>query len=182
MLVLFVSRVEGLAPGLYLLPRADVLLAHLKPHLAKHLRLDPVPGVDSLLRLDEMEPRVLQRISRSLHCHQDIAANACFAVGMLAEFDETLQRQGPAAYRSLYREAGLIGQVLYLEAEAHGLRGTGIGCFFDDPVHELLGLQGSAWQSLYHFTVGLPVLDPRIESAPAYIRRDTPEPTDGRDP
>ncbi|WP_313055399.1 SagB/ThcOx family dehydrogenase [Pseudomonas lopnurensis] len=181
-LVLFVNRVEGLTPGLYLLPRTDALLTRLKPRLAKHLLFEPVPGVEGLLRLTEMEPVALRRISRSLHCHQDIAANACFALGMLAEFDETLQRQGPAAYRGLHREAGLIGQVLYLEAEAHGLRGTGIGCFFDDPVHELLGLQGDAWQSLYHFTVGLPVPDPRIESAPAYARRDTPEPTGGRHP
>jgi len=34
----------------------------------------------------------------------------------------------------------VIGQVLYLEAEAQGVRATGIGCFFDDPVHELMGL------------------------------------------
>ncbi|PMR77488.1 SagB/ThcOx family dehydrogenase [Billgrantia endophytica] len=171
-LLLFVSHVEGLTPGLYLLPRGDTQLAALRPHLAPHLHLDPVPGLDTLLHLDSLEPTALQRIARSLHCHQEIAANACFALGMLAEFDTTLERQGPAAYRSLYREAGLIGQVLYLEAEAHGLRGTGIGCFFDDPVHTLLGLEGSTWQSLYHFTVGLPVLDSRIESTPGYPEED----------
>lgn len=47
----------------------------------------------------------------------------------------------------------MIGQLLYLEAKAAGLRSTGIGCFFDDPVHELLGLEGTAFQDLYHFTV-----------------------------
>ncbi|MCY1463945.1 hypothetical protein D9M71_819090 [compost metagenome] len=86
---------------------------------------------------------------------------------MLCEFDAALAA-GPAAYRALHREAGLIGQALYLEAEVHGLRGTGIGCFFDDPVHELLGLSGTAWQSLYHFTVGRALDDARIETAPAY--------------
>lgn len=35
-------------------------------------------------------------------------------------------------------------------------------------VHELLGLRGSSFQSLYHFTVGGPVLDKRIMSLPAY--------------
>ena len=35
-------------------------------------------------------------------------------------------------YRRLFWECGLIGQVLYLEAEAAGVRGTGIGCFYDD--------------------------------------------------
>jgi hypothetical protein len=39
----------------------------------------------------------------------------------------------------------MIGQVLYLEAEAHGLRGTGIGCFFDDAVHDLLGFENNAF-------------------------------------
>jgi hypothetical protein len=43
--------------------------------------------------------------------------------------------------------------VLYLEAEAAGVRSTGIGCFFDDPVHQVFGLGDLAFQSLYHFTV-----------------------------
>ncbi|SEI94949.1 SagB-type dehydrogenase domain-containing protein [Azotobacter beijerinckii] len=166
-LVLFVARVEGLAPGLYLLPRSAAQRDALRPLLAGRFALAPVPGLEPLLQLAGLEPLELQRSTRSLHCHQDIAANACFALGMLAAFDAALE-SGPAAYRSLYREAGLIGQALYLEAEAQGLRGTGIGCFFDDPVRALLGLEDHAWQTLYHFTVGLPVEDPRIESAPAY--------------
>lgn len=36
------------------------------------------------------------------------------------------------------------------------------------PVHEVLGLKGSKFQSLYHFTVGGPVVDKRIMSLPAY--------------
>jgi len=39
--------------------------------------------------------------------------------------------------------AGAIGQVLYLEAEAAGVRATGIGCFYDDPVHQVYGLADS---------------------------------------
>jgi hypothetical protein len=58
--------------------------------------------------------------------------------------------------------------VLYLEAEAAGIRGTGIGCFFDVEMHALLGLQGSAWQSLYHFTAGGALEDARLTSLPAY--------------
>ena len=37
-------------------------------------------------------------------------------------------------------KAGLVSQVLYLEAEEAGIRSTGIGCYFDDPVHEVFGL------------------------------------------
>lgn len=61
-----------------------------------------------------------------------------------------------------------IGQILYLEAEAAGVRGTGIGCFFDDAVHGVLGLQDQTWQSLYHFTVGEPLEDNRLQTLPAY--------------
>ncbi|MDH3347280.1 MAG: hypothetical protein OEM02_04155 [Desulfobulbaceae bacterium] len=34
--------------------------------------------------------------------------------------------------RLLTWECGLIGQLLYLEAEATEIRATGIGCYFDD--------------------------------------------------
>ena len=62
----------------------------------------------------------------------------------------------------------MIGQVLYLEAEACGVRSTGIGCFFDDPVHDMLSLRDNEFQSLYHFTVGGPVDDGRLQTWPPY--------------
>ena len=55
-----------------------------------------------------------------------------------------------------------------LEAEAAGVRSTGIGCFFDDPVHDVLGLRGMQYQSLYHFTVGGPMEDARLTTLPPY--------------
>ncbi len=71
-------------------------------------------------------------------------------------------------FSSIFWESGMIGQVLYLAAEAHGVRGTGIGCFFDDAVHEILGLADNQYQSLYHFTIGKPVEDPRLTTYPPY--------------
>jgi hypothetical protein len=59
-------------------------------------------------------------------------------------------------------------QVLYLEAEAAGVRSTGIGRVFDDPVHQVFGLRGLAFQSVYHFTVGGHVDDPRLTTLPPY--------------
>ncbi len=106
--------------------------------------------------------------ARTLSCHQDIAADGFFSLGMIAEFAGPIQRDGAWFYRNLFWEAGVIGQVLYLEAEAAGARSTGIGCFFDDPVHDILGLRGNQFQSLYHFTVGIPVEDDRLQSSPAY--------------
>jgi hypothetical protein len=58
--------------------------------------------------------------------------------------------------------------VLYLVAEAAGTRATGIGCFYDDPVHAALGIADHSFQSLYHFTVGSPVDDTRLTTEPGY--------------
>ncbi|MFA7350519.1 MAG: SagB family peptide dehydrogenase [Methylotenera sp.] len=167
-LLLFVHRVEGFSSGLYLLTREPRLAAQLDSHLSPLFLHEPVANFPAHLNLQLLTPAPageLHRAARSLHCHQDIAANACFALGMLAEYDDVIT-DNPSAYRDLHREAGLIGQVLYLQAEMVGLRGTGIGCFFDDPIHELFGLTDNTFQTIYHFTVGLALDDTRIENIP----------------
>jgi hypothetical protein len=90
---------------------------------------------------------------------------------MIAEFEQTLKQCGSWCYPRLFWETGIVGQVLYLEAEASGIRGTGIGCFFDDPMHRVLGLQTLQYQSLYHFTMGGPVDDTRLRTLPPYPDR-----------
>ena len=105
-----------------------------------------------------------RQLSEQISCHQSIAADGCFSLGMLAEFERPLRQYGAWFYPRLFWESGVVGQVLYLEAEAIGMRGTGIGCFFDDPMHSVLGLKDPQYQSLYHFTVGVPVEDPRLRS------------------
>ncbi len=175
-LVLLVHRVEGLQPGLYLLPRTAQLSALLHTALDQRFLCTPLieaPPLLDLQRLSSVPTTELYRSARSLNCHQDIAANACFALGMLAEFDSAVSAD-PAAYRDLYREAGLLGQALYLEAEGRGLRGTGIGCYFDDAFHQLIGLTDNQFQSLYHFTVGLPLDDQRIETSLPFDLAPTP--------
>jgi len=69
----------------------------------------------------------------------------------------------------MFWESGMIGQVLYLEAEAIGLRGTGIGCYFDEEVHKIMALESKKYQSLYHFTVGTPVEDRRLTTLEPYF-------------
>ena len=109
-----------------------------------------------------------RRVSARVSCDQEIAADGFFSLGMIAEFDASLEEFGPSFYRHLFWEAGFVGQVLYLEAERAGARATGIGCFYDDPVHDILGLTGHAFQSLYHFTVGMPVEDSRLTTSAGY--------------
>ncbi|MFZ3087961.1 MAG: nitroreductase family protein, partial [Methylotenera sp.] len=167
-LLLFVHRVEGFDSGLYLLVREPRLAAQLDANINQQFLRKPISNIPAHLNLQLLTPAPageLHRVARSLHCHQDIAANACFALGMLAEYDGVIA-DNPSAYRDMHREAGLIGQVLYLQAEMYGLRGTGIGCFFDDPIHQLLGLTDETFQTIYHFTVGLALDDARIENIP----------------
>jgi SagB-type dehydrogenase family enzyme len=161
-LALFVHRVDGLTPGLYLLARdpgkRDLLKGAMHGQFAWTLPAGCPPDLPLFL-LQEGDAR---HLAAQVSCGQEIAGDSAFALGMIAEFDSTLRQQGAWFYRRLFWETGLIGQILYLEAEAAGVRATGIGCFFDDPVHQVLGLKDSALQSLYHFTTGGHVDDPRL--------------------
>jgi nitroreductase len=60
--------------------------------------------------------------------------------------------------------AGAIGQRLYLAAEALGLGATGIGAFYDEEVQRHLNLTPEPGQVMYHFAIGYPVSDPRLEA------------------
>src|SRR5204863_8427113 len=110
----------------------------------------------------------LRALAQRVSCHQEIAADGAFSLGMLAWFERGIRDRGAWWYRRLFWEAGLLGQVLYLEAEACGLRGTGIGCYFDDAFHSTLGLEGNSFQSMYHFTIGGPVEDTRLTTLSGY--------------
>jgi SagB-type dehydrogenase family enzyme len=167
-LLLFVHRIEDLAPGLYLLVRDAGQTEALQTSLKYGFAWDHPPGCPSDLSLYRLATGDVQEAARKLSCQQPLASDGCFSLGMLAELEQSLQRYGPWFYRRLFWECGMIGQVLYLEAEAAGVRGTGIGCFFDDPFHQLLGLKTVQYQSLYHFTVGHPVEDSRLATLPAY--------------
>ncbi len=167
-LALFVHRVDGLQPGLYALVRTEAAIGELRDAFNQDFAWVRPPGMPDDLPFFLLDHADCRAVSRQLSCGQDIAADGCFSLGMIAEFDAALAEGGPAAYRRLFWEAGAIGQALYLEAEAAGLRGTGIGCYFDDGVHQVLGITGHALQSLYHFTVGGPVDDPRLTTQPGY--------------
>ncbi|MGE5241553.1 MAG: nitroreductase [Bacteroidota bacterium] len=166
-LALFVHRVDGVAPGLHLFLRNDRVETTLRAELPAEFEWQRAQDCPAHLRLYRLAAGDARAAARTLSCHQDIAADGAFSLGMLAEYEATLTH-GPWIYRQLFWETGILGQVLYLEAEAAGVRGTGIGCFFDDAVHELLGLKGRALQSLYHFTTGGALADTRLQTLPAY--------------
>lgn len=164
-LVLFVHRVDGIEPGLYCLARTPAALPALKAAMRPDWLWSKQGPPDLPLYL--LLPQDLRAIAARLSCHQAIAGDSCLAVSMLADFADL--DVSPDRYRRRYWEAGLTGQVLYLEAEAAGLRGTGIGCYFDDEVHRLLGLDPDGrWQAVYHFTIGGALEDTRLTTLPPY--------------
>ena len=169
-LAIFVHRVEELPRGLYLLLRDRHVFDRLRAACQPDFLWEAVDDALPLWCLARFDTRT--RAGR-VSCNQDIAADGFFSAGMLGDFDASLQTFGPSFYRHLFWETGMVGQVLYLEAEAAGARATGIGCFYDDPMHDVLGLRGHAFQSLYHFTVGRPVEDARLTTGPGYAWEKT---------
>ena len=161
-LALFIHRVDGLVPGVYIFLRDGQAEPELRAAMRSEFLWEPVHELFLLLPTD------VTWVANRLSCDQDIACEGFFSLGMLARFEPLLAAHGDWMYRRLFLECGLIGQVLYLEAEAAGVRGTGIGCFYDDPVHDVLGLTGHAFQSLYHFTIGTPVEDTMLSTEPGY--------------
>lgn len=136
-LYLYVHRVDGLEPGVY--------------------RYRPEGGELELIKSGDQ--RV---VAAGLSLRQDLAGNACVAFSMVADLDRAALLYGDRGYRYAHLEAGAIGQRLYVGAEAHGLGATGIGAFFDDDVHRYLEL--TSGQVVYHFAIGYPVFDSRVEA------------------
>jgi SagB-type dehydrogenase family enzyme len=172
-LLLFVHRVEDVEPGLYLLLREPELREAIAAKLHAGFEWAAVDSGALALPLWRLETADTRHAAALVSCRQDIASDGAFALAMLAELEPALTEHGAWMYRHLHWEAGAIGQILYIEAEAARLRATGIGCFFDDAVHELLGLRDRSLQSIYHFTVGGPVPDSRLRTLGAYHHLET---------
>ncbi len=167
-LALFVHRVHGLSPGIHVLVRHPQHEQRLRDAMDDSFiwkRPDNIPPYLPFYLLKEGN---CTELATSISCMQAIAGESFFSLGMIANYSETIKQYGAWFYRNLFWEAGIIGQVLYLEAEAAEARSTGIGCFFDDPVHDVFGLKDQQFQSLYHFTIGIHVDDPRLTTKPPY--------------
>jgi SagB-type dehydrogenase family enzyme len=138
-LYLYVHRVDGLHPGVY-------------RYWPEHGQLEPVKSGD-------------QRVAAAgLSLGQDLAGNACVAFSMIGDLQRAARAHGDRGYRYVHFEAGAIGHRLYLAAEALGLGATGIGAFYDEEVHRYLHLPPARGQVVYHFAIGYPVPDPRLQA------------------
>jgi SagB-type dehydrogenase family enzyme len=136
-LYLYVHRVSGLAPGVY--------------------RYVPGTGLSDIKLGDQ---RV---VAAGLSLGQNLAGNSSVTFSMIGDLQRATELHGDRGYRYVHFEAGAIGQRLYLTAEALGFQSTGIGAFFDDSVHDYLGIERtSGEQVVYHFACGYAVKDDRL--------------------
>ncbi|KAL0379675.1 UNVERIFIED_CONTAM: hypothetical protein Sangu_0031800 [Sesamum angustifolium] len=131
--VLFVHRVVGLPNGLYFLVRNEDSFGELRTATRSEFKWVKPDCCPDDLPLYELARGDYRELSKRLSCHQDIASDGCFSLGMVAHLEPSLQERGAWMYPRLFWETGVLGQVLYLEAHAVGVSATGIGCFFDDP-------------------------------------------------
>jgi len=138
-LFLYVHRIDGLEPGVY----------RFWPRRAE---------------LEKMKSGDQRVAAAGLSLGQDLAGNACVAFSMIGDLERATRAHGDRGYRYVHFEAGAIGQRLYLAAESLGLGATGIGAFYDDDVHHYLGLTTAQRQVVYHFAIGYPVYDPRLDA------------------
>jgi nitroreductase len=173
-LLVFVHNVEGLERGLYALPQSPAAEPRLRAALDGDFAWQELPAMPEISSFRLLARGDFRKLVRPLSCHQAIAADACVTICMLAEFGDAVAAD-PWRYRQLHWQAGLIGQRFYLEAEALGHSGTGIGCFLDDEVHRLLGLTDERFQAVYHFALGRAIADARISSTFAYSGRSRRE-------
>nr|AWD72092.1 oxidoreductase from McbC family [Polaromonas sp. E3S] len=169
---LFVHRVDGLAPGIYALVRDPDKIEPIKRVMHAEFCWQRVPDCPPGLPLYLLQEGDCRALAATVSCGQNIAADGAFSLAMIADYMDSLATYGNGFYRNLFWEAGMVGQVLYLEAEESGIRATGIGCYFDDPVHAAFGIEAREWQSFYHFTVGSPVEDSRLTTLSAYNFED----------
>jgi hypothetical protein len=84
--LLFVHRVEGLAPGLYALPRHPGAERSLRNSLHKDFLWRRIEHAPEHVPLFQLFLGDFRQIARTLSCHQAIASDSCFSLAMVAEF------------------------------------------------------------------------------------------------
>ncbi|MBX9722432.1 MAG: nitroreductase family protein, partial [Candidatus Obscuribacterales bacterium] len=127
------------------------------------------PGVyyfdRNLLTLTSLNETSVRSHAKYVSCLQDIAAEGVFAVSLIADMQLAYDRYGERAYRYIHQEAGFIGQLFYLTANALEIDATGIGCFLDDEINQSLP---PGMETVYNFTFGKGTIDSRLSTLPAY--------------
>ncbi len=97
-----------------------------------------------------------------LSLEQELCGNAGVTFFFLTRLKVLQKVLGPRAYRSAHIEAGIIGQGLYLAAQALDLGASGIGAYYDDDVIGFLELDEEGTAVIYDFVIGRPTDDKHL--------------------
>ena len=163
---IFVHDVETLESGLYFYIRNNEHKSALK-----RLMRNDFLWEEQTPNLYLLEKGDFRSQAKFISCSQDIASDSAFSLGMITQFSEPIKSYGAHEYKELYWECGELGQQLYLEATVLGLNATGIGCYLDDVMHRMLGLDDDTFQTMYHFTIGRSIIDTRMSMREPYQNR-----------
>jgi hypothetical protein len=140
-LAIFAHRVDGLPPGLYLLARDPSALDRLRAACGREALWQRADAAPPLHR----SRAATAAIARRLSCDQDIAADGLSAPGR----SPSSTRARSTGRRSTGTCSG-VGRAGQVRTRRSRRRATGIGCFYDDPVHDALGSRTTASRA-YHF-------------------------------
>ncbi|CAJ1343080.1 unnamed protein product, partial [Effrenium voratum] len=179
--LLMLHAVQGFEPGLYLLLRAGHEPMAM-PDLDPTARREEVPDLSPCELWALAAPADVRHAAQVSACGQELAGSGSFAAAFVGDFRNWTH---PRSYAELLWQAGALGQVLYLAAEAAGFGATGMGCFMDDLALALwrspsameakatsdlqtFGAEEARYQVLYLAAVGKAEVDPRLLSFEAY--------------
>src|SRR5213078_5412804 len=99
---IFVHRVEGLVPGLYLLIRNVDHREKLKAALSPDFRFERPAGCPAYLPFFELVAGDFRQQAQVVSCRQKIAGAGAFSLGMVADFEGSLRERGAWWYRRLF--------------------------------------------------------------------------------
>lgn len=102
--------------------------------------------------LEEIRAADLRGPLRRACLGQPKAATAAVAFLVVGDVARAKARAGDRSYRDLLLGAGALAQRIYLGAEAIDLGARNLAAFFDDPLNELVGLDGQE-RAVIHLTV-----------------------------
>jgi len=155
---MWIQGVEALPAGRYFLCRGeqDHLFQDLSAYRVEH------PALDSTLRLygwtmyegDGRDALVVEQVRKEASdysCYQGIANDCNVVCSFLAPVSVHVENN-PNSYRTLHWQAGLLGQLLYVNAYQRHMGATGMGCFLDPESSMAFPVAG--FQPLYHFALG----------------------------
>lgn len=133
-------------------------------HLVSH-RVDGLPAAawryrvatHELLPSRYHDSSAVRRQSQAAGLDQEVIGDAAVVVVLTVVRQRFAANPEGAArgYRHAFIEAGLMGERVYLEAEARGLGACGVGAFYDDDAAALIGVDAASEWPLHFVALGV---------------------------